>query len=210
MGAEYKIFEGLDLKEKSVLEVGCGTGQLSEFLAEKCKSFQGIDLSEEAISEAKNRTRKGKFLVADGQDLPFENAKFDLVVFSKSLHHLKQGLALKEAARVLKPSGEMIIIEPAIDTEFQKLLRPLQDEREALLGAARAITNSGLVVTSRDVIESPQKFVDFEDLCNELITSFAVTDVAGLKRHLQLTLGERVNEQPLVLSARLTCYHIKR
>lgn len=77
METEFKIFEELDLKESSILEIGCGDGRVSEFLVQRCKNFVGVDLDEEAISNAKNRVGKGKFLVADGQDLPFKDVEFD-------------------------------------------------------------------------------------------------------------------------------------
>jgi len=80
-----RLFSQIDLsKVKKVLEVGCGIGVLSSYLAEKYQwEVTGIDLDLEQIDRAKNDHRENKylkFLEADVTKLPFGDNEFDLVL----------------------------------------------------------------------------------------------------------------------------------
>lgn len=130
-------------------------------------------------------------------------------MFSKSLHHLKQDLALKEAARVVKPNGVIIIIEPVSRTEYQRVLKPLQDETDILEMTADAIVDSGLKIVDKQVVESPKKFIDLNNLLNELDQSFNVENKVKLRDDVRITLGNKVDEKPLVLDAKLNIYRVK-
>jgi tocopherol O-methyltransferase len=79
-----QLFSQIDLSNvKKVLEVGCGIGVLSSYLAEKYKwEVTGIDLDPEQIEKAKNDHRENKylkFLEADATKLPFGDSGFDMV-----------------------------------------------------------------------------------------------------------------------------------
>lgn len=98
-----------------VLDVGCGTGVLLEELstAEPTLKLAGIDLSEEMLKVA--RSRLGS--VADlrqglAEELPFEDAGFDIVVSSSVLHDVRgPEKALGEMRRVLTSSGQVVITD---------------------------------------------------------------------------------------------------
>jgi arsenite methyltransferase len=96
-----------------VLEVGCGVGLTSCFLAQKigCR-VMGIDLSSEMVEWAgKRAARKGvqglcQFRVADAQDLPFEDATFDVMLCESVTAFVPdKAQALSEYRRVVKPGG---------------------------------------------------------------------------------------------------------
>ena len=65
-----------------VLDLGCGTGEFYEMLTEFTKSYVGIDYSESMISIAENKYKNIKsnpeFIVGSGEEIPFNNAKFDM------------------------------------------------------------------------------------------------------------------------------------
>ena len=67
-------------------------------------------------------------MVADAQELPFETSSFDNIVMFDVLHHLERPLMfLKEASRVLRPGGRIVVCEPAItpiSRVFYKLFHP--------------------------------------------------------------------------------------
>lgn len=92
----------------NVLDVGCGAGFLSNYLAREKHQVTGIDLSQSSLEVAKqyDSTSSVKYLHADAYQLPFANACFDVVCAMDILEHVEQPARLiQEASRVLKPGG---------------------------------------------------------------------------------------------------------
>ncbi|HVO00750.1 MAG TPA: methyltransferase domain-containing protein [Candidatus Cybelea sp.] len=107
------IVAGLDLRDKAVLDIGCGLGGLDEILAgEFGARVTGVDVAKLIATEAEKRIAASPLkdridirLVEPGP-LPFENARFD-VVFGKDawLHIPDKAGFFAEVFRVLKPGG---------------------------------------------------------------------------------------------------------
>jgi 2-polyprenyl-3-methyl-5-hydroxy-6-metoxy-1,4-benzoquinol methylase len=100
------------LSGKEVLEVGCGTGELSVFMALHGAIVTGIDLSQVGIDTAKQCAalngvaKRCSFSVQSVSSMPFNNDSFDIVVFNAVLHHaLKYPNVREETWRVLKTGG---------------------------------------------------------------------------------------------------------
>jgi ubiquinone/menaquinone biosynthesis C-methylase UbiE len=105
----------------SVLDVGCGTGNLA-ITAKRhvgsAGSVYGIDASPEMIARARKKaSRRGAevhFQLGAAQELPFADAQFDVVLSTRMLHHLprkvRQQLA-REMRRVLKPRGRVLAVD---------------------------------------------------------------------------------------------------
>ena len=100
-------------KDTYVLEVGCGVGAMACYLAKKygC-NVVGVDLLESMIARSNERAQKEgvedgvEFRVADAQDIPFEDALFDVVIGESVLTFIKdKQRAVSECARVTKPGG---------------------------------------------------------------------------------------------------------
>jgi len=102
----------LSLDGLNVLEVGCGRGGGSQFIAEKLAPalLTAVDLSPQGIDVCKKKykhTPNLKFRVADAQKLPFSNSFFDIVLNVESSHCYPNFMAfIKEVHRVLKPGGK--------------------------------------------------------------------------------------------------------
>jgi len=93
---------------RRVLEVGCGWGELAEWIARETRAeVVAVDLSPRMVELARDRGIDAS--VADVQALPFEDGTFDLVVAAWMLYHvpdLDRGLA--EIARVLRSGGTFV------------------------------------------------------------------------------------------------------
>jgi SAM-dependent methyltransferase len=121
------------LQSKSVLDYGCGRGDLSlKMLAEGAERVCGIDISRVYIDDAIARAggagfepQRFDFRVMDAHALEYEDCQFDLVVGSGILHHLDPDVALSEIYRVLKPEGRVLLFEPLADNPLLKVFRRL-------------------------------------------------------------------------------------
>jgi len=112
----------MDLPRGSaVLEVACGTRADGIEIALTGKSVSALDISPDAVAHSRRLSETSgasdymRFLVADGEHLPFADRSFDATFIAASFHHLPDQLgALREMARVTKPGGYVILgVEPA-------------------------------------------------------------------------------------------------
>ena len=110
------LFETIrGLRPSSVLEVGCGPGELSERIrAELGASVVAIDISPRMVELA--RKRGVDAVVGDAEDLRFADASFDCVVAAWMLYHVPDvDRALGEFARVLRPNGHLVAVTNYLD-----------------------------------------------------------------------------------------------
>jgi|WetSurMetagenome_2_1015567.scaffolds.fasta_scaffold29984_3 SAM-dependent methyltransferase len=104
-------------KNGRLLDHGFGSGNNLVFFTSKGYDCSGIEVSAEAINAAKNLLAQLKFNVDfklfDGQDIPYPDEEFDLIVSWNALHYNgtreKVSKVLSEFHRVLKPSGHLLI-----------------------------------------------------------------------------------------------------
>ena len=142
------LAQHLPLAEKTVIDVGRGAGELVRFMRSRRAHAIGVECGEamrqralDADPEHHDSYREGV-----GQDLPFDAASADGVVFSYSLHHVpaeEMTNALREAHRVLKPGGTLYVIEPVPAGPGFETNRLIDDEtvvrglaQDALAGAS--------------------------------------------------------------------------
>ena len=92
----WAIFQYIpkDLKPKRILELGCGTGNLSDLIVKTYPNAEKVlvDISEEVINRCKSRLEDNnriEYCQADINDLDFPADSFDLIVSSITIHHLK-------------------------------------------------------------------------------------------------------------------------
>lgn len=102
---------------QSVLDVGCGTGDLLRLLAgryPKAIGLAGIDPAPSMIETADRAAddRRLRFTVGAAEDLPYPDGAFDLVVSTTSFDHwADQRAGLDECARVLAPGGHLVLAD---------------------------------------------------------------------------------------------------
>lgn len=113
--AKIAVKEAGIAKDSKVLEIGCGNGDFTRYLAEETAApILAVDISPELIKIAKEKIKRPNvsFGVANVEKLPFESESFDVVTGKSILHHLDLGKSLPEVKRVLKKEGRIFFSEP--------------------------------------------------------------------------------------------------
>lgn len=108
----WKKMEEFLILDIPVLDIGCGTGQVAEFLIEKGYNYTGIDFSEVAINIAKSKNLKNaNFIQADINEYNFHfNGKYQIWI-SEVLEHISDDLLLlKRLANQIKNANIVISI----------------------------------------------------------------------------------------------------
>lgn len=127
-----------------VLDLGTGHGAFLMEIAKKLKvpgKVTGIDIwhqsdqsnnalaNTQRLIDAQNLTSVSQLTTANMTDLPFDDESFDFVVASVAIHNVKpapaRAKAISEAYRVLKPNGEIIIIDIEHVAQYRRTLQQL-------------------------------------------------------------------------------------
>ena len=97
----------------SVLECGCGPGDILELIEYKKCNLTGIDLNKRYIELASERVPEAKLIEGNVEQLPFPDESFDIVFAVGVLMYLKNDReAVKEMVRVAKKGGYVLISVP--------------------------------------------------------------------------------------------------
>jgi ubiquinone/menaquinone biosynthesis C-methylase UbiE len=165
--------ELLDVRDRDVLDVGCGEGALVRRLASRGARAVGLDPSAMALERARRDGASGptaRYVEGAAEALPFADSSFDLVIFFNSLHHVpaeSMDAALGEAARVLRSGGVVYVQEPLAKGAAFELLRPVEDETRVRGAAQEALDRAAVAgfaqVIRRDAVLGV-RYADFEAL----------------------------------------------
>src|SRR5690242_9925817 len=102
---------------RSLLDLGTGTGRMLELFGPEIERGLGLDLSLDMLLLARDRLERAglrncSVRQGDIYDLPLANDSFDVVIIHQVLHFLDDGgRAVKEAARVLRPGGSLLVVD---------------------------------------------------------------------------------------------------
>lgn len=106
---------GLNIQNKDILEIGCGSGYGAYLLNQlHPKSYIGVDVMTEQVELARRNYPQFQFLIQDAEDLSqFENKSKDVVIIFGVLHHIPNWRkTIDEVIRILKPNGDIFLEEP--------------------------------------------------------------------------------------------------
>ena len=109
----------------SLLDIGCGTGNLLSLISERYDAeIAGVDLTPKMLNIARIKIGdKADLKLEDSEDLPFDNDKFDMVICTDSFHHYPHPEnVLKEINKVLKPGGSVLIADPYTPAPLRQLV----------------------------------------------------------------------------------------
>ena len=108
--------------DDGVLDLACGTGDLSELAAATGARVMGVDFARNMLVGATRRRIKADFIQADANALPLPPASVSVVLSGFALRNFVSiPNALQEAARILKPGGRLALLE--VDTPRNSLLK---------------------------------------------------------------------------------------
>ncbi|MEF2552072.1 class I SAM-dependent methyltransferase [Aurantimonas sp. A2-1-M11] len=130
---------------RSVLDIGCGRGLLARSLLARGLAVTGIDPSETAVAAARASAPEAVVEVGTAEALPFEDGRFDAAIFLNSLHHVPvaaMSTALAETARVTRPGGTILVVEPLAEGPYFEAMRPVEDESEIREAAGMAVADA--------------------------------------------------------------------
>ncbi|OGC84875.1 hypothetical protein A3F55_00120 [Candidatus Adlerbacteria bacterium RIFCSPHIGHO2_12_FULL_53_18] len=203
----YKLEKVLPLKDKTVLEVGCGDGRLSAEIARRCKRLAGVDPNRDLIDVARSRNiPNAQFYKRRAEDLPFVYPQFDVAIFTLSLHHIPIDVmkdAIDSVVRVTaatgpKDAGHIVFLEPGTKGSFFNAEIWFDacdgDERKAKTRADRAmLSHPNLELLHRLKDETAFRFSSVEDFRLSMTPKQNLGDVARfLRRHRRILRAERI------------------
>jgi len=109
------------LKDKTILDVGCGTSEYLKWLADDSERLVGVDISVEMLKLCREDMRKSiVVIVADALHLPFRDGVFDIGTTFQSLHHFPDWK--KALTEMVRTAEQVSLYEPNEDSVFHKLM----------------------------------------------------------------------------------------
>lgn len=172
-------------KNRSWLDVGCGTGALSQTILDMAMpaKIQGIDASDAYVAHARKyiTDERARFDVGDARGLPYETASFDVTVSGLALNFVPEpGAAVSEMARVTRVGGTIALYVWDYAGEMQ-LMRYFWDAASSTDPSARELDegkrfpvcqpqplsqlfkNAGLRTIETRAIDVATTFASFDD-----------------------------------------------
>ncbi len=102
----------LDLRGRTLLDVGCGSGWFSQRAAARGARVTSLDIGLRLLAETMRKCQT-RPVAADACRLPFADGSFDVVVSSECIEHTLDPLqALRDICRVVRPGGTIVVTAP--------------------------------------------------------------------------------------------------
>jgi len=205
-----KILQFADLRNQEVLEIGCGDGRITTQLVGKAKRIVAIDPDPAIIAEAKKNMEGVDLHIGSGEYLEFPSESFDVILFTLSLHHQDSILALREAKRVLRDHGQVVILEPADDGEIEQICNFFHDEAQMLHDALCAIEVSDFEIERSEVFYTYWEFENDHELYEWLFTYYQKPFDNNLVVLIGKFLGEKVKSPPIILQDKIIIVSLQK
>lgn len=204
------VLELLDPKPgERILDLGCGTGHLTEKIAEAGADVVGVDRSPEMVKQAREQYPALRFEVMDARELQFEET-FDAIFSNATLHWIHEPeRVIVGVARLLKPGGRFVA-EFGGKGNTGELMKAVGRvwSLHALPGAAPRpwyyptiaeysglLQKQGLEVTYAVLFDRPTPLDDGEHGLRNWLNMFGASFVAGLSETTRNQLKEEIERE---------------
>jgi ubiquinone/menaquinone biosynthesis C-methylase UbiE len=152
---------------RTVVDVGCGEGSVVRRYAAEGARAIGVETGAEPLARARAHAPVSgeRYVEGVGEALPLEDASADAVLFVQSLHHVPVDAidaALAEAGRVVRPGGEVVVLEPLAEGPFFSLVAIVDDETRVRALAREAVARAALPVEHELRFDAPLRLASFE------------------------------------------------
>jgi len=156
----------LKSKRLSVVELGCGIGELITFLEENFRTVAAMDFSSEMIAQARERSGKPntKFLVMDIAEMSGIDDLFDVAVAVNSIiasDLAKVNHMIREIFRILKPGGKLFAIVPAMESYIYQNMLFVDRELEKEVPQEKVILQASKLLDHKSY-DAFHGLIDFE------------------------------------------------
>lgn len=147
---EYAFHLLGDVRGKTVLDLGCGTGENSIVLLRKGARVIGVDISPDLVAIAQERLRgaspEASIAVGDAYNSGLPDESVDVVFCVALIHHLDIKLVRDEMWRILRPGGAVILKEPIRLSELYERVRSLLPARDDISEYEHPLTRTELAM----------------------------------------------------------------
>jgi len=165
------------IKDQCIVDIGCGDGALVRTMAGLGASASGVEPNAGQIDGARSAepVADEHYILGGAEELPYDVNTIDLAVFSNSLHHVPvdlQATALREAGRVLRSGGYVLLTEPLPEGAHKELLMPVQDETDVQAHASRAILDAcvgGMTMEREEILDRTSTYRDYDQFRDAMI-----------------------------------------
>ena len=149
----------VDVNGLDLLDVGCGSGNVARLLANKGAVVRGIepDPVQAELNRAAEIVQNVTLDEGRAEALSAPDDSVDGVMFFRSLHHVPResmDRALQEAARVLRPDGFLLVVEPGMECSHFEMMQPFHDE-----GEVRTLAQQALARTADQLFDERSEYV---------------------------------------------------
>lgn len=193
-----RLVAGVELEGKTAVEVGCGPGAGSAYLARECRpaSLTGIDLSDGMIDwcHAHHKATNLSFLQGDAMDLPLSSESVDVVLNLESSHcYPSREKFFSEVVRVLRPGGTFLFADalPVGSVEGPDTVTGLLEEAGLIVDSRTDITEN--VLAAREAVSHSEAFREHVRQCvpSHQVPGFEeVLAMIGSQAYEQLAAGK--------------------